>query len=1424
MQKTFTTGYVITGDAAKGVKAIRRVREEAESLDSTNKKAKDSSKKWREETERQGTTLDKTAESISRTKTLIVGMTAALGAIGAISFGQTMVAEFREWETGLVGVAKTTGLAGEELDSFAARIDAASRHIPVSTQELLELAQAAGQMGVTGADNLEKFSTTIAKLGRASDLAGEEAASSLARILNVTGESIDSVDVLASVIVSLGNSVAASESEIARMTTEVARATSQFGVSSAEAAGLAAAMASIGIRAELGGSSVGRAMQEITSRVQAGGAELQEFADILGLNADELKRLFEQDRVAAFEYFLRNVGELGLDAGNALKDVGLGGQEIAKTIIPLSNNMGIFATTMGLAAAEVENATALEREFAATLDTLDSQWEISQNILKSYRLELANNLMPSVTEALKSFNEWSATDGPREMLESLTTAAEALTVLFGGRLVGAIGAAAAAKTAAMAASLAYEASVVRLAFESGAAAGAQYSLARAAGAARGAMALLGGPAGILGIVATGLYVFREELGLVPADVSDAQAAIDRLTGSLENLTAAQLGLRKISAQEQLEEAERAAAHYQARIDSIQKMIARSGIAAHQDLRDSLVEMQAGYDTAAQAAEGYRDAIAAIEAAVVGLVHSPDIFVGPLTQIQAVTAALDEMFKSEASFASAAAAVSEFTDAEALAIQYYKDLVNESSALRKEVDAHEKAMRSANQRIEDHIAGLRQQKEASTMTARAAAIYNAVMNLGTTATSAQIVAVATLTAELFDQELALKAAADANTEYEKRQADLARASERAAKQMADDWRETRQAFGEFFADMVEDGESAFDSLLKSFRRMLLEMTGQLALSGIMKMAGITVPGGSHGGMSGILDSSGMSGTVMRAIGNTPAFEKLSKSNGLSGITGSMPGKELAGPVQPGQGALTQGFDGTAFMQGAKTMGLNMVAGWAGSMAGGALGEAIFDKQAESNIGATIGSTIGSMWGPWFAALGGAIGGMVDVATGGDGYTRQNAGMLVAPTPGAKSEHTFEVDPFASGLQVTGFARREDQETALRNIEMFRGFDSVLTSLARDLGGFLSVTSLHGLNEEATPGSSGTYLGSGRDADLQGQLDWFVTQLADNISGIDEALLETVRNATTADEVIKLLAEAVEKQQALTVYLPAVNEELERLGLGLFDVTEEGAALAEQLLATAGGIEGLAIGSSTYFKNFYTAGEKFNLLTSDVADGFDQLGIKMPRTEAALRELVSGLDLTTDAGRLTFTSIMSASDALGEYYDILEDQAQNVGSGFADLRERIFMDSLGSAESQYGYLKSQFDSLSSLLPSLTDADAIASVKNELLDLMSSSYNLLDEGTRKDKSAEFIKQLDDIERASLEQLQRVQQQGDVNADAWEKTMNAATGKFTKDLEKVLQDNNQSTTKTQQVLDSIVRQFGIFVSSLPSNIQIKIASTEIG
>lgn len=381
--------------------------------------------------------LTKSTKKITQGFNAVKLSIAAAGVAATAAFASSTVSAASKFETGLVGVAKTTGLAGVQLDKFAKRLDNLSRNIPVTTDELLELSEAAGQMGVTGVDNLEKFSLTVAKLGRASDLAGADAAKALARILNVTGESIDSVDILASVFVSLGNNVAASESEIARMTTEVARATSQFTVSSAEAAAMAAAMSSLGIRAELGGSAVGRAMQEINSRVQSGGDELREFADVLNLNSDTLVQLFATNQTAALELFLESVGDLGLDAGNALKQLNLGGQEILKTLVPLANNMEVFEGTLALANAEVKNATALDREFEATLDTLASQWIVTQNQLESFARSIGAVLIPALNTGLSALNRFFQ-DGFGAAADKAFTSDIFLNIVKGSGLLGAV--------------------------------------------------------------------------------------------------------------------------------------------------------------------------------------------------------------------------------------------------------------------------------------------------------------------------------------------------------------------------------------------------------------------------------------------------------------------------------------------------------------------------------------------------------------------------------------------------------------------------------------------------------------------------------------------------------------------------------------------------------------------------------------------------------------------------------------------------------------------------------------------------------------------------------------------------------------------------------------------------------------------------
>ncbi len=127
---------------------------------------------------------------------------------------QQMVKLYADFETGLIGVGKTADLSGAELESLGKDIDELSKRMPVATDELLAIAQSAGQLGVKGSDNILKFTETVAKLGTATDLSGDQAAMALARILNVTGEALGTVDVLGSVIVALGNNFAATESQI----------------------------------------------------------------------------------------------------------------------------------------------------------------------------------------------------------------------------------------------------------------------------------------------------------------------------------------------------------------------------------------------------------------------------------------------------------------------------------------------------------------------------------------------------------------------------------------------------------------------------------------------------------------------------------------------------------------------------------------------------------------------------------------------------------------------------------------------------------------------------------------------------------------------------------------------------------------------------------------------------------------------------------------------------------------------------------------------------------------------------------------------------------------------------------------------------------------------------------------------------------
>jgi TP901 family phage tail tape measure protein/lambda family phage tail tape measure protein len=347
------------------------------------------------------TKLSDRAQALGRNMKFLYGAIAAAGAIRGL---QEMVKLYADFEAGLIGVGKTANLSRTELASLGQDIDALSKRIPVATDELLAIAQSAGQLGVKGAGNILNFTETVAKLGTATDLSGNDAAMALARILNVTGETMDTVDVLGSVIVALGNNFAATESQITEMTTEIARATAIFDVSSAQASALAAALASVGVKSEVAGTSVGRVMHMMDAAVRSGGKHLDILSKITGQTGAEIKTLFGQNSTAAFVLFikgLKRISDAGGSAAEAMAALGLSDQRLLKTLPVLANRADLLATALNLASRETENATALNEEAAKAFESLNSQTEMMWNNIKSLARSIGEDLAPGVTTAVK---------------------------------------------------------------------------------------------------------------------------------------------------------------------------------------------------------------------------------------------------------------------------------------------------------------------------------------------------------------------------------------------------------------------------------------------------------------------------------------------------------------------------------------------------------------------------------------------------------------------------------------------------------------------------------------------------------------------------------------------------------------------------------------------------------------------------------------------------------------------------------------------------------------------------------------------------------------------------------------------------------------------------------------------------------------
>jgi TP901 family phage tail tape measure protein len=286
---------------------------------------------------------------------------------------------FREYQNQMTMVAKTTDQNKQQMGDFSKALDKTALSLKgIQVSELQQFAQVAGQLGITGSDNILKFSAAMAKLQRSSNVQGAEGATQLARTMGLTNTPIDQVEKFSGVLVELGRTMKANEEEILNMGIRVAQTTANFKLGYQNVLAISAEASDLGFKPELFSSVMGRALGQIQSAAVNNTKAMRQFSKVTGMTSDQMSALIKNNPSEAFLKWLDVLNQVDAAGGSTiqfLQDWNLYAQENAQVLDVAAKHAQDFRDTIVKAFRESEIAAdknALNQMYAKTFDNLDT--------------------------------------------------------------------------------------------------------------------------------------------------------------------------------------------------------------------------------------------------------------------------------------------------------------------------------------------------------------------------------------------------------------------------------------------------------------------------------------------------------------------------------------------------------------------------------------------------------------------------------------------------------------------------------------------------------------------------------------------------------------------------------------------------------------------------------------------------------------------------------------------------------------------------------------------------------------------------------------------------------------------------------------------------------------------------------------------
>lgn len=299
-------------------------------------------------------------------------------------------------EDAMADVAKTTGLAGEELDALRRDLVAMSKDIPMAATDLAAIAAAAGQAGIPMGE-LSGFTLDAARAAVAFDIPAGEMGQTLAELRTALGLDQAGVMQLADAINHLSNQTAASAPDLVNFTSRAAAFGKMAGYSAEEVAALGAAMISAGAAPEVAATSFNNMAKALTKGESATKGQRAAFA-ALGLEAEAVAAAMQKDAAATTDAVLSALAALPAERQMAVASQLFGDE--ARALGPLLTNLDLYRDAFGMVGDQAAYAGSAVAEFEARSKTTGAAMQRFRNRLTAVSLAIGAALLPALTDVL----------------------------------------------------------------------------------------------------------------------------------------------------------------------------------------------------------------------------------------------------------------------------------------------------------------------------------------------------------------------------------------------------------------------------------------------------------------------------------------------------------------------------------------------------------------------------------------------------------------------------------------------------------------------------------------------------------------------------------------------------------------------------------------------------------------------------------------------------------------------------------------------------------------------------------------------------------------------------------------------------------------------------------------------------------------